>query len=117
MVVLEHLVTSALLGFMALCDGPPSHNGLFIAPRGMRQDPPRPASTLETFIVDESVHLLQDWLQILCEIEIKFELLLLRMNFENNREHLDRLHLSEFPPLEKRRPSTTPLSTVRNSRT
>jgi len=84
MIVLEHLVAAALLSLVVLCNCPPSHNGLLISPGRMRQNPSRTASTLEAFIVDKPVHLLQDRLQALCEIEIEFDFLLLRANFENH---------------------------------
>jgi hypothetical protein len=53
----------------------------------MRQDPAPPAVALQAFVVDETVYPFQDWLQAFREVEIEIELLLLRMDFEDDREH------------------------------
>ena len=51
----------------------------------MRQDPAPPAVALQAFVVDETVYPFQDWLQAFREVEIEIELLLLRMDFEDEK--------------------------------
>jgi hypothetical protein len=53
----------------------------------MRQDPAPPAGALEAFVVDETAYPLEDWLQAFREVEIEIELLLLGMDFEDDREY------------------------------
>src|ERR1700730_9746335 len=98
MTVLEDVVAAALLSLVVLGDSAPSHNGLFVTPGGMRQDPSWPARALEPFVVDEPVNALEDRPQAFCEGEIKIELLFLGMDFENDREHLQHPNLPEIRP-------------------
>ena len=55
MIILKDVVTTALLSLVVLGDGAPSHNGLFVSPCGMRQDPPWSARAFEALVVDEPV--------------------------------------------------------------
>jgi hypothetical protein len=68
-IVLEHLVPAALLRVVMLGHRPPPHDGFFVAPGRVRQDPSRTAGALEAFIVDKSDYPLQDWLQALREFQ------------------------------------------------
>jgi hypothetical protein len=67
----------------------------------VRQDPAPPASALEAFVVDETVYLVEDWLQAFREVEIEIELLLLGMDFEDHREHRRCLRLPELVPYQR----------------
>src|SRR5712671_4938959 len=91
MIILKDVVAAALLSFVVLGDGAPSHNGLFVSPCGMRQDPPRPTRAFEALVVDEPVDSLQDRLQVFRKSEVKVELLFLGMDLKDHREHLDHL--------------------------
>jgi pimeloyl-ACP methyl ester carboxylesterase len=57
-IILKDIVAAALLSLMVPGDGAPSHNGLFVSPCGMRQDPPWPARAFEALVVDEPVNAL-----------------------------------------------------------
>ena len=98
MIILKDIVTTALLSLVVLGDGAPSHNGLFVSPCGMRQDPPRPTRAFEALVVDEPVDALQDRLQVFRKSEVKLELLFLGMDFEDHREHLDHPACLRFVP-------------------
>ena len=84
MIVLEHLVPAALLGVVMLGHGPPAHHGLFVAPGGVREDPPGAARALEALIVDEPVDPFQDRPQLLRKVEIEIEPLRPGMDFEDH---------------------------------
>ena len=43
-----------------------------------------PAGALEAFVVDETVYLVEDWLQAFREVEIEIELLLLGTDFDDH---------------------------------
>src|SRR3981081_1996987 len=98
MIILKGVVTTALLSLVVLGDGAPSHNGLFVSPCGMRQDPPWPTRAFEALVVDEPVDALQDRLQVFRKSEVKVELLFLGMDFEDHREHLDHPDCLRFVP-------------------
>src|SRR5882724_5574723 len=65
MVIPKDLEASLGLHDMVLALGAPAHDGLFIAPRRMRQHPTWPQLALETLVVDEAIDGLQDRPQML----------------------------------------------------
>src|SRR5262245_13495871 len=77
MIILKDVVAAALLSLVVLGDGAPPHNGLFISPCGMRQDPSWPARTFESLVIDEPVDALQDRPQVFRKSQVKVELLFL----------------------------------------
>src|SRR3982074_368966 len=100
MIILKDVVAPALLSLVVSGDGAPSHNGLFVSPCGMRQDPPWPTRAFEALVVDEPVDAFQDRLQVFRKSEVKVELLFLGMDFEDHREHLDHPACLRFVPRE-----------------
>jgi hypothetical protein len=83
MVVLEHLIPTALLSIVMLSHGPPSHD-LLVAPGGVREDPSGTTDALEALVVDEAIDSFQDRLQSLRQVQIEVEPLRPGMDFEDH---------------------------------